>query len=473
LVAVTLGLPAAAEATPPTIIGVDPADGYIELTWDLPLGMHSWAVDTARSPDVASDGSFLLANIVFSERVEQPTDTYLLSLNRLAAGTYWVHVSAYGSCDSPDAPSCTKEFSAARQIVVSPAFPTLGPLVLSGRHVTANWSKASFLVTDYVEIATSPDVYADGPYAGAFIDENLVVFSSPPGNSTSWTSPSALPAGTYYLHVAVFDPLDCADCFELFTEIRSITVPAAAPTLLSVDEVQRYLRATWEMPSGVENDFVEVATSPEVYVAGPAKGAFLDEHTVLVDDANALPLPNGRWAYQSDSPLKPGTYYVHVAGISGCTTGVPDAQCFDDYSQTLSVTIPGSPQPGPGALPAPASSPHKVTAFASLFVGSSQDVDKLTVKAAIREGGVISAAGHINVPTPKREFNKVFAIDTVSAAAKPGAVVKLRLKVNKKALRAVKRAFRRHRPATAKITITAKDAAGNLATGKRSVKLRR
>jgi lysophospholipase L1-like esterase len=49
----------------------------------------------------------------------------------------------------------------------------------------------------------------------------------------------------------------------------------------------------------------------------------------------------------------------------------------------------------------------------------------------------------------------------------------LRVKVPKKALRAIKRALRRHRKVRAKLTIKARDAAGNTTVKKRTIKLRR
>jgi hypothetical protein len=50
---------------------------------------------------------------------------------------------------------------------------------------------------------------------------------------------------------------------------------------------------------------------------------------------------------------------------------------------------------------------------------------------------------------------------------------KLGLKLSRQALRAFRRALRKHTRLTARITVTAKDAAGNRAAAKRRVKLKK
>jgi peptidoglycan/xylan/chitin deacetylase (PgdA/CDA1 family) len=124
--------------------------------------------------------------------------------------------------------------------------------------------------------------------------------------------------------------------------------------------------------------------------------------------------------------------------------------------------------PAPPTPPAPKVVADKVTAFASLSVKSRQDVDKLFVTASMAEAGTLSAAGSVNVPGA----SKVHRFKKVSAKAVPGTVVKLRLRLSKKSLKAVKRALRHHRKLKAKIRITARDAAGNSKSAKRSVRLK-
>ena len=126
---------------------------------------------------------------------------------------------------------------------------------------------------------------------------------------------------------------------------------------------------------------------------------------------------------------------------------------------------PLAPPPPPPPLPIPP--PDKVTAFAALKARSKQHVGKLYVSASMPEPGTLSATGTVNVPGA----SKVYRFRTVSRNALPGAVVKLRLTLTKKGLRAVMRALSHHRRLNARLTITARDRAGNARVEKRKVKL--
>jgi hypothetical protein len=96
-------------------------------------------------------------------------------------------------------------------------------------------------------------------------------------------------------------------------------------------------------------------------------------------------------------------------------------------------------------------------------------VDKLYVEASMNEAGALTAAGRVSVP---RGAAKVHRFKTVTRVAAANRAVKLRLKLSKKSLRAVKRALR-HRRLRAKITVTAKDSAGNGTVQKRTIRLKR
>jgi peptidoglycan/xylan/chitin deacetylase (PgdA/CDA1 family) len=130
-----------------------------------------------------------------------------------------------------------------------------------------------------------------------------------------------------------------------------------------------------------------------------------------------------------------------------------------------------APPPPPGTATPREATPaagDKVTAFASLSARSVQDIDKLYVSAGMSEAGTLIAGGSVNVPSA----SKVHRFRTTSTNAVPGKVVKLRLRLSKKSLRAVKRALRRHKKLRAKLTITARDRAGNAKIEKRTVRLR-
>ena len=115
----------------------------------------------------------------------------------------------------------------------------------------------------------------------------------------------------------------------------------------------------------------------------------------------------------------------------------------------------------PRAAAGPVTPPARVAAdkrrrhSRPLRVRKRQDVDKLYVRAAMSELGTLSAKG-----TVKRV--KRYRFKKVSKRAVLGKLVKLRLKLSKKGLRAAKRALKRgKRVPDAKVTITARDAAGN------------
>ena len=69
--------------------------------------------------------------------------------------------------------------------------------------------------------------------------------------------------------------------------------------------------------------------------------------------------------------------------------------------------------------------------------------------------------------------SRTYRLRPASAGAAAGATVTLRPKLSKKARRAVLRALRRKRRVVAKITVTARDRAGNTQTAKRTIRLAR
>ena len=79
-------------------------------------------------------------------------------------------------------------------------------------------------------------------------------------------------------------------------------------TLTSAGHTDRRITASWTLPSGMKTEFIEVATSPEVYPDGRLAGLFVDENIVLYDDS----LSRTQESYVASDALPPGTYYVHV-----------------------------------------------------------------------------------------------------------------------------------------------------------------
>jgi peptidoglycan/xylan/chitin deacetylase (PgdA/CDA1 family) len=125
-----------------------------------------------------------------------------------------------------------------------------------------------------------------------------------------------------------------------------------------------------------------------------------------------------------------------------------------------------APGPGPSSLVAPSRvTADRVVGFAALRVRSRQDVDKLYVRAAMSEAGKLGASGAV-------KHGKRYPLKKVSKSAVSGKLVKLRLRLSKKGLRVVKQALARGKRVRAKIKITAKDAAGNVAVAKRTITLK-
>ncbi len=484
LAAVALLTPSVANGAPPVITAAynwsDP--GIIVVNWTLPAGMTTWTFELATSPDTVQSGDLKgsfptdhrLAYQLLWDGGVGPGPTSWMTEIRLPGGTYYVHVSAFGSCATPLAASCTKEYSAPVAVVVPPQPPpNLTSAAQSARHLTASFTTGEFMASDYIEAATSPDVYPDGPDKGAFLNENTILIdplsvanTNYQGNVGSYQSSVTLPGGIYYVHVAGLDTgcysPNAPRCSDQFSNILSVLVPSQAPTLTSAGQSAGHVRATWDLPAGMEASFIEVARAPDVDTGGLSSGPFLTRNVVTKS-----PLYADQRAYSAAVQLPPGTYYLHVADFapSGCPT--PDAStCVDEFSETRPVTVPGASATPPPSLPPAA--PRKVVAFASLRVPSTQSVARLYVQAGMAEAGTITAGGTVSAPNRA----SVLKFKTVSAPAVVGRIVKLRLKLAKRALKLVTRALRHHRKLKANITITATDKSGNSKSEKRAVNLK-
>src|SRR5262245_14112779 len=80
--------------------------------------------------------------------------------------------------------------------------PTLLSVEHVKRHPKATWTLAPGAQARVIEIATSPEAGSDG----YFFTENVKVFDTLEDTQTQWLDSDALDTGTYYVHVASFDP---------------------------------------------------------------------------------------------------------------------------------------------------------------------------------------------------------------------------------------------------------------------------
>jgi hypothetical protein len=204
--------------------------------------------------------------------------------------------------------------------------------------------------------------------------------------------------------------------------------------------------------------FVAVATTPQTY----PEGDFIEDPVLSESLApNAL-------SYVSSRPLPAGTYYLHV-GASDSGLCIPGGICDPVYYSTppSPVTIPPDPPPPPAPPPGPPPPRDTVAALSGLSAPFRQDVDRLYVVVRLGENGTVTVTGTVGVP----KTSKVYRFKKASGAAAPGVDVKLKPKLAKKALRAVKAALKRRKKVRATLTITARDGLGNVTALKRAVSL--
>jgi plastocyanin len=140
-----------------------------------------------------------------------------------------------------------------------------------------------------------------------------------------------------------------------------------------------------------------------------------------------------------------------------------------DMSGAVYVKPAGTTPPSPGGEPVSADR----TAPALTLSGSTRQralrQRAVFVRARVDEASLVVARAWIAVPRTGRSFRA----KTVSRQLGAATTSKLRLMLSRQALRAFRRALRKHTRLTARVTVTAKDPAGNKAAAKRRVKLKK
>lgn len=97
-----------------------------------------------------------------------------------------------------------------------------------------------------------------------------------------------------------------------------------------------------------------------------------------------------------------------------------------------------------------------------------QDIDRLAVTVTLDENADVTVGGSVNVPGAAKRLK----FRTVRADLRANVKRKFRLKLKRKSLRAVRAALHDGRKLKAAVRITAEDAAGNVSTEKRKVRLK-
>jgi plastocyanin len=178
-------------------------------------------------------------------------------------------------------------------------------------------------------------------------------------------------------------------------------------------------------------------------------------HNVVFDDGQFnMPQPPapGPWSV-SRTFMAPGTYtyYCEVHKTQGMLG---------------TVAVMPAPPPGGGGSPPP---PPDMAPVSSLISSASQRVAKLFVRASMNEAGTLTATGTVSVPGAAKVYRFKPSTRMVSA----NQSIRLRLRLGKKPLRAVKRALRRGKRLKAKIALTARDMTGHETVRRQTIRLKR
>ena len=138
-------------------------------------------------------------------------------------------------------------------------------------------------------------------------------------------------------------------------------------------------------------------------------------------------------------------------------------------SGAVNVQAAGAPPPPPAGEPVFA---DRIAPALRLSGSRRQRVLRqraVFVRAVVSEASSVTARARVYVPRAGKPLRTREPVQQLV----PQRVTNLRLGLSKRTLSAFRRALRKHSRLTAKITVTAKDSAGNRAVAKRTVKLKK
>ncbi len=188
-------------------------------------------------------------------------------------------------------------------------------------------------------------------------------------------------------------------------------------------------------------------------------------HNVLFDDGlfDEPPDPVDPWPMPVSRTFNTvGTFrYICEAHVTS-----------DNMTGTVTVLSYGAPPgPGPGPGPPQPVAADKVKPTLKLSGRRKQRALRrraVLVAVEVNEASTVVAAGTVSVPGA----GKVIRLKKASKRLAAGAKATLKLKLPKQASKALRRAFGRRTRLTARLTVTARDAAGNTRSAKRKIALR-
>jgi hypothetical protein len=184
------------------------------------------------------------------------------------------------------------------------------------------------------------------------------------------------------------------------------------------------------------------------------------------------PLPIVNHAFSDTTPpLTESGSFPGPQSASGTfrikTQVFPGPSCDSGEVAWNATTTASPPAPSQPQLP-----PSDSTAPAAVLSGKTIQKAGSSIVVEVScptEACTATASGTVNVPGA----SKVYKLKGASANVPKGGKARLKLKVPSKARKAIKRALRRKKKIKAKVTVTARDAAGNKTTRKRTIRLKR
>jgi plastocyanin len=246
--------------------------------------------------------------------------------------------------------------------------------------------------------------------------------------------------------------------------IASIAVLALPPSALAANQAV----TTTSMPTDRFSPTSVTVTQGESVTWSNTDG----QHNVHFDDNSFLQPPDPlqwdtRWTVsRTFNAIGSFRYYCDVHGGPGGA----------GMSGTVVVNAPGTPPPPPGGSPPPGGGTGPVYADnvppRLVFAGAkSQRVLRqrgVTVAVKSNETATLRARGSVTIPGASR----VLRFRSVTKRLNAGIEHKVKLGLSRTALRGVRRALQRRVRLTARLSLSARDAGGNIKTAKRKIRLR-
>jgi hypothetical protein len=275
-------------------------------------------------------------------------------------------------------------------------------------------------------------------------------------------------------------------CLLAAMALRAAPSLADAPVLDSVTVSGGQATIRWSLPRCVQSRLIETATASSVNNFG----YFYPQGNVYSFDIPADPKTST--SVVASDPLNDkfvaGTYYAHVGGVDASLPNPPIVfsnmlKFVVDAAGNGSATRPGPTLPkrscpsgsggggggGTGGGSGGGGTVVKVTPFGKLSYRRVQAVGKLSVTARSTEAGTLRASATVKVSGRR----KAFRFKTVTRKVGANQSVKMRLKLSKKNLRAVRRALAKGKRLKAKVKVTATNGTGAARSQSATIRLKR